>query len=467
MQTTATRRAAIYARISQDRDGSMLGVERQRADCQRVIEARGWDLAGLYVDNDLSAYSGKQRPEYLRLLDDLKARRIDAVVAWHPDRLHRSPRELEDFVDAVEAAGAAVETATAGALDLSTPSGRMAARMLGAAARYESEHKAERIRRKHLEMAERGQPLRGGSRAFGLTADWTGVVPHEADLIREAVARVLAGASLRSIAADWNARGVVTSTGGRWQQQPLRRMLTSWRLAGIREHRGERAGAGTWPAIVDLETLERVRAVLRDPSRRTTGHVRPRRYLLTGMLDCGLCHRPLRSRPRNDGVRRYACASGPMFGGCGKLVILAEPLEELVAAAMLEALDTPDFGAAMRTADESGAAGALDELRTDREALEQLARDHYADRIIGRAEYLAARDAVELRIADHERAVAAAAGSAAVAALAGDARDRWDTIDFDARRGALVAIIDRVVVGPGRRGYNRFDASRVAITWRA
>lgn len=45
--TTATRRAAIYARISQDRDGTMLGVERQRADGERLIAARGWELAGL------------------------------------------------------------------------------------------------------------------------------------------------------------------------------------------------------------------------------------------------------------------------------------------------------------------------------------------------------------------------------------------------------------------------------------
>src|SRR6476469_748395 len=114
MEAPTTRRAGLYARISQDRDGTMLGVERQRADCEKVIESRGWELTGLYVDNDVSAYSGKPRPEYLRLLGDLEAKRIDAVVAWHPDRLHRSPRELEDFVTIIENAGAAVETATAG-----------------------------------------------------------------------------------------------------------------------------------------------------------------------------------------------------------------------------------------------------------------------------------------------------------------------------------------------------------------
>jgi hypothetical protein len=41
------------------------------------------------------------------------------VVTWHPDRLHRAPRELEDFVDLVEATGATVATVTAGDTDLS------------------------------------------------------------------------------------------------------------------------------------------------------------------------------------------------------------------------------------------------------------------------------------------------------------------------------------------------------------
>jgi DNA invertase Pin-like site-specific DNA recombinase len=75
------------------------------------------------------------------------------VIAWHTDRLHRSSRELEEFIDICEGAGVAVETVKAGPVDFSTPAGRAVARTLGAWARYESEHKAERIRRKALEVA--------------------------------------------------------------------------------------------------------------------------------------------------------------------------------------------------------------------------------------------------------------------------------------------------------------------------
>lgn len=75
------------------------------------------------------------------------------MIAWHTDRLHRSSRELEEFIDICEGAGVAVETVKAGPVDFSTPAGRAVARTLGAWAGYESEQKAERIRRKALEVA--------------------------------------------------------------------------------------------------------------------------------------------------------------------------------------------------------------------------------------------------------------------------------------------------------------------------
>ncbi|MEV0583029.1 recombinase family protein [Nonomuraea sp. NPDC050310] len=57
-----TRRAAIYCRISQDREGAGLGVARQEADCRKLVELRGWNVAGVYPDNDVSAYSGSPAP---------------------------------------------------------------------------------------------------------------------------------------------------------------------------------------------------------------------------------------------------------------------------------------------------------------------------------------------------------------------------------------------------------------------
>src|SRR4051794_41786929 len=77
----------------------------------------------------------------------VQAGELDVVVAWDPDRLHRSPAELEAFITAVERAGVNVVTVQAGRWDLSTASGKLVARMLGSVARHESDHKSERVRR--------------------------------------------------------------------------------------------------------------------------------------------------------------------------------------------------------------------------------------------------------------------------------------------------------------------------------
>src|SRR4051812_25865756 len=65
---TTPARAAIYARISSDVDGTRAGVERQLADCHKRAASLGWKVAAEYVDNDISAYSGKPRPDYERML---------------------------------------------------------------------------------------------------------------------------------------------------------------------------------------------------------------------------------------------------------------------------------------------------------------------------------------------------------------------------------------------------------------
>ncbi|MGQ1796990.1 recombinase family protein [Kocuria oceani] len=63
------QRAIIYARISQDRTGAGLGIERQFTECVEFAEQHGLQVVERLADNDISAYSGKRRPGYQELLD--------------------------------------------------------------------------------------------------------------------------------------------------------------------------------------------------------------------------------------------------------------------------------------------------------------------------------------------------------------------------------------------------------------
>jgi len=88
------RSAAVYARISADQGGQGLGVQRQLEDCRKLATDRGWVIGAEYVDNDISAYSGKPRPSYARMIADLKAGARDGLIVYNLDRLHRRPVEV-------------------------------------------------------------------------------------------------------------------------------------------------------------------------------------------------------------------------------------------------------------------------------------------------------------------------------------------------------------------------------------
>jgi len=113
--------AAIYARISSDPTGEQLGVTRQIEDCKALADRRGWPVSDVYVDDDRSAYSGKPRPEYRRLLDDIGCGAVDAVIVWHADRLHRQPRELEEYIDVCQPRAVPTYACISGLVDLSNP----------------------------------------------------------------------------------------------------------------------------------------------------------------------------------------------------------------------------------------------------------------------------------------------------------------------------------------------------------
>ncbi len=201
-------RAGIYTRISYDPAGQRAGVERQRLDCEALCRSRGWDVARYLEDNDRSAYSGKPRRAYQQLLRSVVTGEIDAIVTWHNDRLHRSPKELEGFIDLVERTGVRVVVVSGGDYDLTSLDGRLAARIVGAVARKESEDRSQRVWRKHLALAEQGRPA--GQLGWGVRSE------EERTLVREAAERVLGGHGLMTIAKDWNRLGVPGTT-----EQPL------------------------------------------------------------------------------------------------------------------------------------------------------------------------------------------------------------------------------------------------------
>ena len=98
-------RTAIYTRVSDDRDGHALAVQRQERELREACAAKGLEVVAVYSDNDISAsrYSQKARPGYEALLEAMKAGEVDAVAVWDIDRLCRRPSQQEAFYDLADA----------------------------------------------------------------------------------------------------------------------------------------------------------------------------------------------------------------------------------------------------------------------------------------------------------------------------------------------------------------------------
>jgi site-specific DNA recombinase len=441
-----TRRAAVYCRISQDREGAGLGVERQETDCRALAERLGWEVVAVHTDNDLSAYSGKPRPGYQALLADLRAGVADAVIVWHTDRLHRHPSELEEYISICERPpGIPTQTVKAGELDLITPSGQMVARQLGAVARYEVAHLIERQKAARRQAATAGR-WAGNKRPFGYAADGVTVDQAEAEALRWAASQVLAGTSLRAIARDLNARGVRTSAGGTWDPRTLGRVLRRPRNAGLSVYRGEVVGPATWPPILEEDTWRGVVAVLEDPARRSNPG-RPPRWLLVNLAHCGVCGELVISKARaRPNMVFYTCSAA------AHLSRKAADVDAFVEAVVLERLSRPDARELLAP-----------DRRTDTAALhtrDTALRERLAE--LGRLAGQGAIDNVQLVEAtaairqQREEITAQLAAMSRGSVLAGvaDAEDPakvWAGLDLSRKR-AIIATLVKVTILPARRG---------------
>lgn len=466
---TTKPQAVIYCRISQDREGAGLGVDRQEADCRALAARNGWEVAAVLVDNDISAYQGrKKRPGYEQLLEYVRTGTASIVIAWHTDRLHRSLRELLTYMDACEPYSVATHTVTAGPVDLTTSSGRLMAKMLGAIAEHESEHKAERIRRAQLQKSTAGLWI-GGTRPFGWRVNSAGLATvdeSEAAVIRDACRRVLEGVSLGSIIRELNDAGVKTSIGGEWSYATLRQALRRPRNAGLVTYGGEVVNDAIWPAIVDETTWRSVDALLADPARRTTTS-RAVKWLMAGIATCE-CGETVRSasvgRPGGQKAAIYRCR----VTGKGHVGRRAADVDALVRDVIIERLRQPDVRTVLTSVERPDDA----ELRIEADRLRARmtdAADAYAADEITRTQLQQINAAVSTRLRAVEEQMTIRTRDVSLAPfLAGDTDPEaiWDGLGIEKQRAVVRALVDVRLRRTNRASGRFFNPETVDFTWR-
>lgn len=441
----------LYLRLSQDPRALEAGIDRQRHDCRKWCDERGATIRREWVDNDISATTGRRRPSFEAML----TANPPGILTWHIDRLVRKSGDLERVINL----GVNVYAVHSGHVDLSNPAGRATARTIVAWATYEGEQKAVRQSSAAQQRARQGRPW-WSSRPFGFEMDGLHR-QDEADALRTAYDQLLTGMSLRRVARLLNEQGHLTCRGNLWRPTSLKPVLINARNAGIRTYGRTEIGPAAWQPIVPEETW---RAATRLLNAQNRGPIFPRRTnLLTGVATCGVCGSRVKvghrgGRAGTEPYSVYVCVAKSHVSH------RVAWTDDYVRGAVIGWLSRPEAAEALipEAPDVLPARARAARLRLK---LSELQEDYTSD-VITRSEFRDMSAVVRERLLAAERELALIGAHSPLAAiLSSDIATTYDALDTDSRRGIIQAILSDVILLPRGRGRREMSPEHIRLVW--
>lgn len=443
-----TLRAGIYTRVSKDKSGVARSPAEQETDARKDCERNGWTVAEVYVDNDLGAsrYSRGHRADMDRLKADVAAGQLDVLVAWDASRLQRDLAAYNTLSTLCREHGV-LWSYNGRTFDLDDAEDEFSTALDVLLAQREAGVTRKRVRRALAANATEGRVH--GRVQFGYRRIYdphTGrMIGQEADpvtgpIVTEIFRRVAAGESLRSLAAELNARGVTTYSGTTWSGALLGHLLKRESYLGRRTHHGTVTVADAWPALTDERTWHAVQAIRGSRSASQVADHRAK-HLLTGIIRCGECGAGMVYDPRSNQRGQnalYRCRERKCVSRT------AEIAEAIVEELVIDRLSRPDDALSTADAPRADAQAALDEAGSLRARLAALEDDVAEGRMTGEA-----FGRIEAKIsAQHAEAEARATAAssadvpAVVRALTGkDAAKRWKRLGVEDQRAVVRALL--------------------------
>lgn len=458
-------KAGIYCRMSvvaADDDTEKV-VDQERISRELAERLRweissevGWPEAnGVYQDNNRSAWrKDKIRPGWEAMFADIEAGRINAAVIYHGDRLIRQPRDLERLIDMAEAKGVKLASPT-GMRDLGNRDDHFILRIEAAMACRESDNTSRRRKQQYIRWRREGKVRPGGrgGRAFGFDTKNVVVWP-EAELVREAAQRILAGEGASQVAAWLNGCGAVTPAGRPFAHTTVRKMLARPRYAGLMP---DGAAVAAWEPILDRETWEAVAGILDARAAGFSYATNARKYLLSGIAKCvcgsGL---QLRAESKGNGTKDgYGC----IRPGCRKVQRNIILLDGYITARLVARL-AREGNPAGRIPERPGLAAEFAALAQARTELVTAIEDHAQ----GHLPLLLRRlDSMDKRLAELRETAADSAGARLLANHAGLTEEGFAALPLSVRRSLVSAAFEITVMPASRRGPG-FNTADVRVT---
>ncbi|GGK13107.1 hypothetical protein GCM10011583_51350 [Streptomyces camponoticapitis] len=460
--------AAIYCRISHVKDDDQTGVDRQERICREIAERLQLRIAPehVYVDNNRSAWQrNRKRPGWDEMLKTMSEGTIRHVIVYHPDRLMRQPKDLEELLSIADDKRVLLH-GEANRRDLSDPDDRFILRIEVAHACRSSDDTSRRLKDAFKDMAKAGTP-HIGNRPYGYTKSGHAVVEEEAEIVREVYRRYLDGESPTAIAQDLHSRKILTSKEKQWEAENVRHLLSSNYVAGIRVHQGEEIGPGSWPAIIDRGQWDEVQQHRKHRAARIEKErTRPNRYyLLRGVATC-TCG--MRMAGTNGGrYAYYRCTRAALNGEqkCGRSVS-AGPLEKFMKEVAIKGLTEIDVSGRPLVSTVRPEADVQAEEK-DQQKLKELNQLWLADDDFSMSEYQSMRAVILKRIKERQRKTVQRPLVVLEGIAGPDAEANWAELERKedyARMNAIHRFLfAAVIVHPPKTRGRGFDTDRVEV----
>ena len=482
--------AALYARVSSDRQDVDLSVSAQLRALRDYAEKNGYLVVREYVDE---AESGRiaDRPQFRKMLDEASAEGapFEEILVWKFSRFTRKREHAVAFKSMLRRRGVRVVSITEHADD--SPTGKLMEAIIESVDEFYSENLAQEVVRGMREAASRGfwvsPHIPYGYRRVHVQ-DGTKQRPRlDLDPPADAVVRRIfqmacRGKSVLDIVGVLNEEGVPTMRGGRWSKNTVHGMLTNEAYTGTLVW-GVRSKDKTppvrvedaFPAIVTRDEFERANKLLQSRAPKV---VHPRRasspYLLSGLARCESCGQALTAAEAKSGrYTYYVCQSLIKRGreACGTPRLNAKRFEETIIGQLRDHILTEsNIRDLVRMLDEEmdGVAG---EQRERLESIElELAEERKKMERIWRfvestdLDFADASDRIKQHRDRQQQLEVAAEEARAVLAERRELLDRADTIATFARdmgeflrtseitetRAFVRSFVKQVLVGPGQ-----------------
>jgi DNA invertase Pin-like site-specific DNA recombinase len=351
------KRVCAYARVSSGKDAMMHSLSAQVSYYSSYIQRHcDWEYCGVYADEAVTG-TKDSRVEFIRMLADCKAGKIDLVITKSISRFARNTVTLLETVRELKALGVGIYFEEQG-IDSMSSDGELMLTILASYAQEESRSVSENVLWRIRERFRQGEPV-GLFTMFGYRYENGAFIIDDktAEVVRMVFADYIAGHGTKRIADKLRAMDVPTVYGGKWTANRVCQLVRNEKYAGnsllqkrytadhlskLRRHnKGELPqyyAEDTHPAIIDIETFERAQEIME--SRRRHDTVYSDRYLFSSKIVCGKCGKAYK-RKVCHGVVAWQCSTYLVEGADACPSVKID--ERIVRAKAAEAMGADSF----------------------------------------------------------------------------------------------------------------------------